>query len=266
MDNKVIPRENGRKLFGTDPEKYHRARPAYPDWVFETIQNECLTDGNSKTFEIGAGTGLATKRLMEMGATPMTAIEPDLRLAQYLKQTLQCHALHVLSVPFEDISLSEKSFDLGVCATAFHWLDERPALRKIADLLRPGGWWVMVWNVFGDNIRPDAFHERTKDLLYGYQSPGEGTNSAIPFGLDVESRLSSLKSVEAFGNVQHFVRDWEIVLSSRQVSELYASFSNINANPNRGAILRDLESIASRDFDGKVIRNMSTSLYLARRS
>jgi len=44
-------------------------------------------------------------------------------------------------------------------------------LTKVADLLRPGGWWVMVWNDFGDPDRTDPFHEATKLLLAGPSSP-----------------------------------------------------------------------------------------------
>jgi hypothetical protein len=58
-----------------------------------------------------------------------------------------------------------------VSATAFHWLDEDPALVKIASLLRPGGWWAAIWNVFGDDSRPDPFHEATKELLEAPSSP-----------------------------------------------------------------------------------------------
>ena len=70
--------------------------------------------------------------------------------------------------------LHEASFDLGLSATAFHWLNEDLALTKVAKLLRPGGWWAMVWNVFGDERRPDPFHEATKALLNGPFEPFGG--------------------------------------------------------------------------------------------
>ena len=40
--------------------------------------------------------------------------------------------LTVVVAPFEEAILEEDSFDLGVSATAFHRLEEDPALKKVA--------------------------------------------------------------------------------------------------------------------------------------
>jgi SAM-dependent methyltransferase len=119
------------------------------------------------------------------GADPLVAIEPDNRLADFLCETIHSEALTVIRSTFEDAVLRGAGFDLGFSATAFHWLDEETALKKVAGLLRPGGWWVMVWNDFGD--------------------------------------------------------------------------------PDREAVLAELGRIARDDFQGRVTRNMVTSLYMVRR-
>ena len=125
-----------------------------------------LRSGHGKSlFEIGPGTGTATRRLLELGARPLIAIEPDPNLAAYLRKSDRDAALQVMVSTFEEAALDESAFDLGVCATAFHWLEEDSALAKVARLLRPGGWWAMVWNVFGDCSRPDPFHDATKCCL-----------------------------------------------------------------------------------------------------
>ncbi len=179
-----IDRSFGRRAFGSDPASYHSVRPAYPDWVFTTLVERCgLADGKA-LFEIGPGTGTATGRLLELGARPLIAIEPDPRLAAYLRKSHRGDAaLQVMDSTFEEAALDESAFDLGVCATAFHWLEEDSALLKVARLLRPGGWWAMVWNVFGDSSRPDPFHEATKMLLEGPRGPSAGTRG-VPFALD----------------------------------------------------------------------------------
>ena len=41
--------------------------------------------------------------------------------------------------------------------------------KAVQNLLRFGGSWAIVWNVFGDDSRPDPFHEVTKALLNGLQ-------------------------------------------------------------------------------------------------
>jgi len=232
MREPSIHRTFGRQAFGCDPGGYHAARPAYPDWVFDVLCERCGLAPNTATFEIGAGTGTATRRLLELGANPLVAVEPDDRLAAFLRNTIPDKALEVLTATFEEAVLREASFDLGLSATAFHWLTEDLALTKVAKLLRPGGWWAMVWNVFGDSRRPDPFHEATRILLNGPSSPSEGDDD-IPFALDAEARLAALEWTNAFDNVQHRTSVWSLVLDPDQTVALYATYSNINIRPDR---------------------------------
>jgi SAM-dependent methyltransferase len=264
MKQPSIDRKFGREAFGLDPAAYHAARPAYPDWVFEVLCARCGLGSNAVAFEIGPGTGTATRRLLELGANPLIAIEPDGRLAAFLRETISDDALILVSSTFEDAVLREAGFDLGLSATAFHWLDEGPALTKIAKLLRPGGWWAMVSNTFGDPHRPDPFHEATKILLNGPSSPSAGGGDT-PFALDTGARIAALERTRAFDSIEHRTSTWSLILDPEQTVALYATYSNINIRPDREAVLTELGRVARDEFDGRVTRNMVTSLYIARR-
>jgi SAM-dependent methyltransferase len=258
--NKAI----GREVFGLDPAGYHAGRPGYPDWIYEVLREHCGLRQNTAAFEIGAGTGIATRRLLELGANPLVAIEPDYRLADFLCETLSPEALSVVRSSFEAAVLPGARFDLGFCATAFHWLDEEAALTKVADLLRPGGWWVMVSNVFGDPDRPDPFHEATRLLLGAPLGPSRDDRD-IPFALDKDARVDALKRSRVFDCIVHRISSWTLVLDPDQTVNLYATYSNINIREDRKAVLRELGRIAREEFQGRVTRNMITSLYMARR-
>ena len=264
MEKPVLSLEFGRHAFGADPAGYHAARPAYPEWVFDTLRNRCGLRAHTSTFEIGPGTGTATRRLLDLGADPLVAIEPNDQLANFLRATNPDKALSVTVSPFEDVVLKEGCFDLGFSATAFHWLEEDAALAKVAGLLRPGGWWAMVWNVFGDPRRTDPFHEATKELLEGPMSPGQG-DGKIPYALDIDARLTALERAAAFDMIDHKAVQWSLVLDADQAVALYATYSNINARPDRDAVLAGLGHIARTQFNGRVVRNMITSLFIARR-
>jgi SAM-dependent methyltransferase len=254
----------GRRAFGADPASYHSVRPQYPDWVFATLVERCgLADGKT-VFEIGPGTGIATRRLLDLGARPLIAIEPDPSLAAYLGKSNREAALQVMVSTFEEVALDESAFDLGVCATAFHWLQENSALAKVAGLLRPGGWWAMIWNVFGDSGRPDPFHQATRMLLDGARGPSAGTRG-VPFALDNMARVDALKQSGAFDLIEHHNSAWLLELDPEQTVALYATFSEINARQDRQAVLNELGRIARDEFQGRVTRNMTTSLYIARR-
>jgi len=293
----AIDRSFGRQAFGLNPAAYHAARPDYPEWVYDRLV-DCGLKPGARVFEIGAGTGKATRRLIEAGADPLVAIEPDARLADFLEQnqqkwepvlrpvlrknkeiehvgepkfavraleaSLRHPALTVVRAPFEEADLAEGGFDLGVSATAFHWLDEAAALEKVARLLRPGGWWAAIWHVFGDAGRPDPFHEATQSLLSGYASPSAGERG-VPFGLDVEARTQALTRTGAFDVVDYKIVPWQLVLTAEETVALYATYSDMAARPNMDAVLMELGRIAREEFGDRVERNMTTSLFVARR-
>ncbi|UWZ85540.1 class I SAM-dependent methyltransferase [Occallatibacter riparius] len=265
MEEGLKQRQFGRQAFGLDPAGYDTARPAYPAWVFDFLCEHCGLAPQTATFEIGAGTGTATRQLLKLGASPLIAIEPDIRLATFLRRTNPDAGLSIVNMPFEDAPLPECSFDLGLSATAFHWLDEDLSLAKVARLLRPTAWWAMLWNVFGDHDYPDPFHEATKSLLGPPLGPSGGTNG-MPFALDVEARLTAMKRIDAFDSIEHRTSKWTLDLDTEQTLELYATYSNINIRPDRNEVLDHLRRIVVDEFQGRVTRHMITSLYVARRS
>jgi len=264
--NSVIDLGYGRQAFGADPAGYHAVRPVYPEWVYEVLGRRCGCGEGTAAFEIGAGTGIATRRLLEMGVSPLVAVEPDQRLAGFLRERNPDAALDVVVSSFEDVVLKEGGYDLGVCATAFHWLKEDEALVKVARLLRPGGWWAMAWNVFGERGRVDDFHEATKELVgNGPSSPSRGDKGDIPFALDTAARLAALQGNGAFDVIEYRREPWLLTFDADQVVALYATYSNINILSDRDAVLAELGRIARTKFNGRVTRNMVTILYIARR-
>ena len=162
-----ISTREGRRLFGLNPEGYADVRPDYPDEIYAFLHAHHALVPNTATLEIGAGSGLATRRLIERGANPITVIEPDSRftpLLQGLSKTSDAE-VRLIQNAFEDADLASASFDLVAAATSFHWLDPSVAIGKIAAVLRPGGYAALWWNVFGDLEREDPFHEAPRPIL-----------------------------------------------------------------------------------------------------
>jgi SAM-dependent methyltransferase len=265
MGKDIINLSFGRQAFGADPAGYHAVRPDYPEWVFKTLKDHCGAGQDTTAFEIGAGTGKATRHILDLNVRRLTAIEPDRRMADYLQRTTPDRSLEVIASTFEEVELADAGFDLGFSATSLHWLDEDQALQKVARLLRPGGWWAMVWNVTGDPDRADPFHEATKALLEGPSSPSREGEGQTPFGLDKKARLAALQRTRAFDDMEHQRQAWSITLDPDQVMALYGTYSNINIRSDRAAVLAELGRIAREEFNGHVTRNLITSLYIARR-
>ena len=71
----------------------------------------------------------------------------------------------------------------------------------------------------------------------------------------------------AFEDIGHETRAWELVLTADQTVALYATYSDMTARPpaERREVLAELHRIAAHEFGGRVVRNMLTILYTARR-
>ena len=259
-----ITQEDGRSAFGADAANYDSARPEYPAWVYDELRAQCGLAPGAQVFEVGPGTGLATRHLVAAGAE-VTAIEPDERLAKVLKG--RSPDVTVINSVFEAAVLPLSAFDLGASATAFHWVDQHAGLRKAAALLKPGGWWAMWWNVFGDLAREDAFHDATVHLLQGGTSPSHPPTFKHPFAVDREARLADLNESGLFTDIDVRMENWTLVLNPAQTRALYATYSQFAPlePQERERILDALAEIAATQFNGRVERNMVTSLYTARR-
>ena len=265
----AINEHEGRALFGGDPTNYDTIRPPYPTQVYDFLQTTGALRHTVTTLERGAGNGLATRRLLERGAHPLTALEPDARFAPLLTSLAATYAakVQVLHTSFEAAALPSHAYDLVAAATSFHWV--HPSLRvvKAAEVLKPGGSLAVWWNVFGDPEREDRYHDATRSVLESLSHSPSDPPDTVPFALDTAARCREINDTGAFDVAVYAAYRWILWLSTDQVGALYATFSSISRLPvdQRRAVLDHLMDIADRDFGGRVARNMVTPVYVARR-
>ena len=169
---------------------------------------------------------------------------------------------------FESVQLPPASFDLVVSATAFHWVDPAVGISKAAQLLRPGGWLVLWWTVWGRPDRHDSLHERLVPLLAerAPQVLKEGP-AAGRYALAVDERIADIQRTQRYGPVEHEVIDWTGHHDAVQARALFASFSPWLALPTRLRVelLDEIERIVRTEFDDHIEREYQTVLYAARR-
>jgi SAM-dependent methyltransferase len=266
MPNNTLSRTFGREAFGSDPANYHAARPPYPEVTWEALCRRANLGPGIDILEIGAGTGLATAPLLAHDPVRLIAVEPNARLAEFLRGRIADPRLEVLAAPFETVDLPQNSFDLAASATAFHWLDAVPALQRIHGLLRPGGAIALWWNVFGDPARADPFHEATTHLFEGVaESPFFTGAGEPPYALHTAARLRDLADAGFASDEPQFI-EWQLSLDPAGLRALYATWSNVAAlaADKRERLLDSLSDIALGQFAGRVERNMTTAIYTAR--
>lgn len=267
MERRTLERKEGRSLFGGDAAGYDAARPGHPERVYEVLVERCGLRPGTAVLEIGPGTGQATRRLLELGADPLVAVEPDPALAEFLAG-VSAGRPRILVSPLEDADLESGAFDLAAAASSFHWVDERVALAKIAAALRGDGWWAMWWTLFGEPGVVDAFMQAVDPLFTELpHSPSGGSGSPRrSFALDVDARRAAL--VEAgFRDLDHELVTWPYTWDAAGIRGLYSTFSPIRSldDARREALLDEVARIAEEDFGGRVDRTLTTSLFTARK-
>jgi SAM-dependent methyltransferase len=262
----ALQRSEGRQLFGLDPGGYEAGRPDYPSFVYDSLRKRCGLAPGTRVLEVGPGTGIVTRRLLTAGAR-VVAVEPDPSLASYLKEAMSSEDLQIIGASFEEAEIDAGAFDLAVAATSFHWVDQEVGLRKLGQVIRPGGWIALWWTLFRDPNHPDPFSTEVEELLGpttrgAFDEPGRP-----PFQLDHDHRQRDLARWAQVEDMTCELVSWTCVLTPAQTRALYASMATVIRRPNteQHELLDQLERLAADAFDGRVERNFVTSLYTGRR-
>lgn len=125
--------------FGAQAEVYDDVRPGYPDSAVDLA----LTDRSHgweglRVCDLGAGTGILSRRLLERGAD-VIAVDPD-------TAALERNPAPSRVGTAEATGLDSDSVDLVTVAQAWHWFDEAAAATEIARILAPGGRLLILIN------------------------------------------------------------------------------------------------------------------------
>ncbi len=125
--------------FESVADEYDTARPSYPQGVYEALGDL----GRLLVLDVGAGTGIATRQLLERGAR-VIAIDPGRSvLARALVRT---PGLPVAAADGAALPVRDGASDLICFAQSWHWLDEATRVREAHRVLRDGGRWAGWWS------------------------------------------------------------------------------------------------------------------------
>lgn len=176
--------------------------------------------------EIGCGTGLFTEAFAATGATLVAVdISPELiRLAK--RRGLPASRVTFIAKPFEECSV-EGPFDSVVGSSVLHHLEIQPALAKIRQLLKPGGWFSFAEPNY---FNPQVFLERKLRFLpvFRYTSPDE---TAF-----VRWRFAKRLIAAGFADVSIVPLDW---LHPRVPSRAAGAIQRIGSVMERIPVLRE---------------------------
>ncbi|GAB2606502.1 methyltransferase type 11 [Paractinoplanes abujensis] len=193
------------RVFNDVPELYDRVRPGYPGALFDDLAALAGLHAGSPVLEVGAGTGQATRPLLDRGYA-VTALEPGPDMAALARANT---GAEVAESTFEQWEAGSQRFDAVVAASSWHWVDPAVGWRKAHDVLRPGGRLALLGHVVISRPGEPEVYAETADLHERY-SPGNPDWGHPPVEQQVRNSDQSLHELFAptvvrwYPTEQHF--------------------------------------------------------------
>lgn len=254
-----------RDSFDRNADLYREGRPPYPERVFAFLGEIGAIYEGAHILEIGPGTGQATIELLRRGAR-VDAIELGPHLAETLRAHVPDERVRIVVGDVHTEPFPEPGYDAVIAATVFHWLDTARLLPRLASAIRPGGWLVAWWNVFGDPDTITPFRHEV-DRIFRDRRPSEWKPLAeIPRAMQVADRIAELEHGGWFHVARHELIRWTYRMTPAQVKGLFATFPAIAGMDHtpRAAMLDELEAAAAAfAVDGVIDDPFVTAIYAA---
>ena len=234
-------------------EEYDSSRPTYPPGVFDALGRL----GGAVVLEGGAGTGIATRDLLDRGARviPFDIGPQILRRAVDRSPGLPAVVADGARLPFRD-----RCADLICFAQSWHWLDPGRRSHEAARVLRPGGRWAGWWS----HARADGEH--------WFESYWSAIERACP-GTNRSQRDtdwgSGLHLAGCFDRPERITVPWERRITTDAWLTDQASHSYVMAlgAPARADLLDELDQILGERFpSGEMRVSYETWLWIAART
>lgn len=211
--------------FGEAAGLYDRIRPSYP---VEALR-WALGDEPRRVVDLGAGTGILTRQLADLGHE-VIAVEPDEQMRRQIGP--DARAGSATAIPVGDASQ-----DAVTAGQAYHWFAGEPAHAEIARVLRPGGVFVPIWNVRDESVPWVA------DLSAVFD--GHRARSLVD-----ERRLALNQFGPRFGTAELRQFHWSATHTADSLVELVRSRSYylVSGAGTRAALERQVRELAGRNF------------------
>ena len=138
-----------RSRFDSVAQQYDAGRPGYPDALFDSIEEMSGSFlAGAVLADVGAGTGISTRRLIERGAR-VVAVDHGAAMLTTLRSRTPDAA--VVLADANSLPFATGSLDLVTFAQSWHWVDLNRAPAEVLRVLRPGGALAVWWNVPEDS-------------------------------------------------------------------------------------------------------------------
>lgn len=128
---------------------YKKFRSSYPQELIDYLYSEIGFKTESVIADIGSGTGIFSRLLIERGSH-VYCVEPNDDMRQIaeadLRETYGFESFTSINAPAENTTLQDQTLDFVTVAQAFHWFDIPAFKQECRRILKNAGKVVLVWN------------------------------------------------------------------------------------------------------------------------
>ncbi|MGE0601061.1 MAG: class I SAM-dependent methyltransferase [Dehalococcoidia bacterium] len=253
------------ETFDRVAELYDRARPRYPEELYDDLARLTGIQPGSRVLEIAPATGIVTVPLARRGYN-VTAVELGQNLAAVARRNLEPYPNARVEVSrFEEWPLPASPFDLICCATAFSWLDPSVRLTKCAQALRPGGH-LAIWDTHHVAGGTAQFFIEVQEC-YEHWDPDTESGLRLVAARDITPKTYGIEEHGEFDSLE--IRDYVVTLpySTASYLDVLRTYSPMIAldEPLRRGLLSCIERLIDSSYGGRIEKEYLFQLVLARR-
>lgn len=225
-----------RASFGATATTYDALRPG---WSEETVR--WMLGGPSgplRVLDLGAGTGLGTRTIAELGHD-VVAVDPSaemlgaLRVACERLPAEQAARIETRVGTAEELPDGDASYDVVTSFQAWHWVDASRAEPECARVLRPGGLLSVAWHSWADDV---AWLRKLADIV--------GTPEMI-YSLD-RNGAATAKPTAGFEPAENEQFAASQQLTADDLARLASTWSPVAVRDDRDAVLAAVRELGNR--------------------
>ncbi len=162
--------------FTDKAEVYAKYRPSYPLEYIEYLISEAGLYENCIIADIGSGTGILSRQLLERGFT-VIGVEPNDDMRTVAEQTLKPDSRFIsVKAKAENTTINDNSLDLVTVAQAFHWFDIELFRLECQRILKQDVKVALVWN---SRDRTSDINKESADVCQKYCPNFKGFSGGI---------------------------------------------------------------------------------------
>jgi len=244
------------KRFSGRVDNYIKYRPTYPNKVLDYLKDKCNLSLASVIADVGAGTGIFTKLLLDKGYI-VFAVEPNEAMRSAAVEQLSGYTNFIsINGTAGNTGLPTHSTDLIVCAQAFHWFSNEETRVEFSRILAKDGKVALIWNnrLVDKDEFSKAYDALLKNESVDYNKVNHQNISAIDFKAFFKDGVYSTKRIP---NAQVFD---EGGLIGRAFSSSYVPSQDSDEGRKFLKLLKEVFNKYNQD--GHVTFHYQTEIYL----